>query len=131
VTDAATSTPPTDPTRLPEPAADQIRLVTVLHALADPVRLRIVCQLADGHEDMACIAFNLPVGKSTTTHHFRVLREAGVIRQHRRGTSRVSTLRTDDLEQVLPGVLDRVLAAARADEFRHPVDPVGDAPTME
>jgi DNA-binding transcriptional ArsR family regulator len=130
VTDAATSTPPTDPTRLPEPAVDQIRLVPVLQALADPVRLRIVCQLAEGHADMACIAFDLPVGKSTTTHHFRVLREAGVIRQHRRGTSRVSALRTADLDRVLPGLLDRVLAAARSEALRRPVDPPGDAPTM-
>ncbi|MFE9428205.1 ArsR/SmtB family transcription factor [Kitasatospora sp. NPDC006697] len=101
-------------TPLPEPTIEEIRLVTVLNALADPVRLRILLQLADGHQDMACIAFDLPVGKSTTTHHFRVLREAGVIRQHRQGTSRVSTLRTEDLAIALPGVLEGVLAAARA-----------------
>ncbi|MDH6143911.1 DNA-binding transcriptional ArsR family regulator [Kitasatospora sp. GP30] len=121
----------TTTTRLPEPATDDIRLAAVLHALADPVRLQIVRQLADGHQDMACIAFSLPVSKSTTTHHFRVLREAGVIRQHRRGTSRVSTLRTADLEQTLPGLLDRVLVAARAEALRHPMDPPSDAPTME
>ncbi|MCC9310192.1 metalloregulator ArsR/SmtB family transcription factor [Kitasatospora sp. RB6PN24] len=125
MTESATSTP------LPEPATGEIRLTAVLHALADPVRLQIVRQLAEGHEDMACIAFSLPVTKSTTTHHFRVLREAGVIRQHRRGTSRVSTLRTADLEQAVPGLLDRVLAAAQTEALRHPVDPPSDAPTME
>ncbi|CAM5386110.1 hypothetical protein SMICM304S_02349 [Streptomyces microflavus] len=52
---------------------------------------------------MACIAFDLPVSKSTTTHHFKVLREAGVIRQHYEGTSRMSRLREDDLEARFPG----------------------------
>ena len=62
-------------------------LDTVLSALADPVRRTIVAQLAHGHDDQACIAFSLPVSKSTSTHHFRVLREAGVISQQYRGTS--------------------------------------------
>ncbi|MFD0262184.1 ArsR/SmtB family transcription factor [Kitasatospora indigofera] len=96
---------------MPEPALDEIRLEAVLHALADPVRLRIVGELAAGHSEMSCIAFGLPVTKSTSTHHFRVLREAGVIRQHRRGTSRMSALRREDLAALFPGLLDSVLAA--------------------
>ncbi len=103
---------------LPEPALADIRLEAVLHALADPVRLRIARELADGHQDMSCIAFNLPVTKSTTTHHFRVLREAGVIRQYRRGTSRMSTLRRDDLSTLFPGLLDSVLAGVRQQALR-------------
>ncbi|MET9614749.1 ArsR/SmtB family transcription factor [Kitasatospora indigofera] len=98
---------------LPEPALDEIRLEAVLHALADPVRLRIVGELAAGHSEMSCIAFGLPVTKSTSTHHFRVLREAGVIRQHRRGTARMSALRREDLAALFPGLLDSVLAAVR------------------
>ncbi|WP_051969814.1 ArsR/SmtB family transcription factor [Kitasatospora azatica] len=102
-------------TLLPEPATGEIRLVAVLSALADPIRLRIVRELAAGHEQMACIAFSLPVSKSTSTHHFRVLREAGVIRQHRVGTSRMSTLRETDLGERFPGVLESVLAAVRGE----------------
>ncbi|GAA0992309.1 helix-turn-helix domain-containing protein [Nocardiopsis tropica] len=94
------------------PHAREIRVDAVLHALADPVRLRIVRDLADGHEDMACIAFALPVSKSTSTHHFRVLREAGIIRQYYEGTSRMSRLRTEDLETRMPGLLGAVLNAA-------------------
>ncbi|WP_371484314.1 ArsR/SmtB family transcription factor [Kitasatospora sp. NBC_00315] len=101
------------PATLPEPALADIRLEAVLHALADPVRLRIARALADGHQEMSCIAFDLPVTKSTTTHHFRVLREAGVIRQCRRGTARMSSLRRDDLAQLFPGLLDSVLTGAR------------------
>ncbi|MFF3826089.1 ArsR/SmtB family transcription factor [Streptomyces griseus] len=99
--------------QLPHPLPAEIRLEAVLHALADPVRLRIARELADGHVDMACIAFDLPVSKSTSTHHFKVLREAGVIRQHYVGTSRMSRLREEDLEAIFPGLLPAVLEGAR------------------
>ncbi|GAA2423015.1 helix-turn-helix transcriptional regulator [Streptomyces macrosporus] len=97
---------------LDHPALDEIRLEGVLHALSDPVRLRIVRSLAAAGEDLACSGFDLPVSKSTTTHHFRVLRESGVIRQCYRGTAKMSTLRHDDLERLFPGLLDSVLTAA-------------------
>jgi DNA-binding transcriptional ArsR family regulator len=97
--------------QLAHPAREEIKLESVLHALADPIRLRIVRELAEGHTDMACMAFGLPVSKSTSTHHFRVLREAGVIRQHYEGTARMSQLRQDDLDAVFPGLLTAVLQA--------------------
>ncbi len=108
---------------LAEPAPADIRLATVLHALADPIRLRIVRELADGHCEMSCIAFGLPVSKSTSTHHFRVLRDAGVIRQHRRGTARMSMLRRTDLNALFPALLDSVLLGATAEEARTPGEP--------
>lgn len=101
--------------QLEHPETGQIRLEDVLSALSDPIRLRIVHDLSLGHEDMACIAFELPVSKSTSTHHFRVLRESGVIRQHYAGTSRMSRLRADDLQQRFPGLLSAVLHARSMD----------------
>ncbi|HWF56004.1 MAG TPA: helix-turn-helix transcriptional regulator, partial [Solirubrobacteraceae bacterium] len=68
-----------EPVLLGHPAADEIELAAVLHALSDPLRLQVVSMLADGGE-RSCSSFGLPVVKSTCTHHFRVLREAGVIR---------------------------------------------------
>jgi DNA-binding transcriptional ArsR family regulator len=59
-----------------------------------------------------CGSFDLPVTKSTCTHHFKVLREAGVIRQRLDGTTRLNSLRREDLEQRFPGLLDSVLRAA-------------------
>lgn len=91
---------------------EEIRLEEVLHALSDPVRLRIVRVLAVAREDLACSGFDLPVSKSTTTHHFRVLRESGLIHQCYRGTAKMSTLRRDDLERLFPGLLGSVLTAA-------------------
>jgi DNA-binding transcriptional ArsR family regulator len=93
------------------PQREQIELAAVLHALSDPVRLRIVAGLAGG-EELSCGGFDLPVTKSTCTHHFRVLRESGVIRQRVHGTTRLNTLRRDDLEARFPGLVDVVLRAS-------------------
>jgi DNA-binding transcriptional ArsR family regulator len=110
--------PATSSRDLPHPARDDIRLEAVLHALSDPVRLRIVRELAADADELSCSHFELPVTKSTTTHHFRVLREAGVIRQCYRGTAKMNGLRRDDLDDLFPGLLDALLAAAMGQAVR-------------
>jgi DNA-binding transcriptional ArsR family regulator len=101
----------TTPDTLAHPALEEIELAAVLHALSDPVRLRIVEGLARGDE-RTCASFELPVTKSTCTHHFKVLREAGVIRQRPVGPARFNTLRREELDARFPGLLDAVLASA-------------------
>ncbi len=98
---------------LVHPDARALRLVDVLHALADPTRLTIVRTL---HQDgeRACGTFPVEVAPSTLTHHFRVLREAGVIAQREQGKHRWTALRRNDLDARFPGVLGAVLAAAAA-----------------
>lgn len=103
---------------LAHPATEDIRLEEVLHALSDPMRLTVVRELAAACSEVACSEVPLPVSKSTTTHHFRVLREAGVICQVYRGTSKMNALRRADLDALFPGLLERVLAAAAAQEER-------------
>ena len=97
------------------PRRAEIELGAVLHALSDPVRLRIVAALAGGDGEHTCGSFDVPVTKSTCTHHFKVLREAGVIHQRQEGTARLNRLRRDDLEARFPGLLATVLQAASAD----------------
>jgi DNA-binding transcriptional ArsR family regulator len=96
-----------------EPDRAELELSAVLHALSDPVRLQIVAGLSDGVEH-SCGSIKLPVTKSTCTHHFRVLREAGVIHQRQEGTSRLNSLRSVDLEARFPGLLGTVLRAHAA-----------------
>lgn len=96
---------------LVEPKKQDIHLEAVLHALADPIRIQIVSQLTHSDIEMSCSCFNLPVSKSTITHHFRVLREAGMISQYYKGTSRLSILRGKELEALFPGVLESILKA--------------------
>ncbi len=98
---------------LSHPDADDVSLDAVLAALADPVRRTILAQLARGHHDQACLAFDLPVSKSTSTHHFRVLREAGLITQRYEGTAILNALRTDDVETRFPGLVSSVIEAER------------------
>ncbi|MFF5445706.1 ArsR/SmtB family transcription factor [Streptomyces sp. NPDC012888] len=103
---------------LAHPEPGQIRLEEVLHALSDPVRLSIVRELATAASELACSDFEVPVTKSTTTHHFRVLRESGVVRQAYRGTAKLNGLRRDELDALFPGLLDSVLSAADAEQGR-------------
>ncbi|MFJ3621412.1 ArsR/SmtB family transcription factor [Streptomyces iakyrus] len=106
------SSPAVSSRDLPHPARDEIRLEGVLHALSDPMRLRIVRELAGAPGELSCSDFELPVTKSTTTHHFRVLRESGVIRQVYRGTAKMNGLRRDELDELFPGFMSALLAAA-------------------
>lgn len=96
------------------PPPDEIELTDVLHALSDPVRLRIVRNLATCEGDRCCNALHVGVSKSTLSHHLKVLREAGVTRTRMCGTQRFVSLREDDLEERLPGLLASILGAARA-----------------
>ncbi|MFS8199772.1 ArsR/SmtB family transcription factor [Streptomyces sp. CWNU-52B] len=114
-----TTVAPTGSSRdLPHPPHTEIRLEAVLHALSDPIRLQVVRELAADGDELSCSQIDLPVTKSTTTHHFRVLREAGVIRQVYRGTAKMNGLRRDDLDGLFPGLLDSVLAAAARQAVR-------------
>jgi DNA-binding transcriptional ArsR family regulator len=105
-------TPTTE--QIAHPTCDELELGAVLHALSDPVRLRIVAELARGECEYTCGSFELPVTKSTCTHHFKVLREAGVIQQRQQGTTRLNRLRRPDLETRFPGLLETILQAAAA-----------------
>ncbi|MGA9859307.1 MAG: helix-turn-helix domain-containing protein [Solirubrobacteraceae bacterium] len=96
------------------PTRGELELGAVLHALSDPVRLRIVGELARTESEYTCGSFALPVTKSTCTHHFKVLREAGVIQQRAQGTTRLNRLRREDLEARFPGLLATILQAAQA-----------------
>ena len=98
---------------LHHPRAEELSLPDILHALSDPVRLEVVRMLADG-EERPCSAVEAKVAKSTLSHHFKVLREAGITYTRANGTHRLMSLRKDDLEERFPGLLTSVLRANRA-----------------
>ena len=91
------------------PERDELNLVDVLQALADPVRLQLVRIVDEAAGLVPCGQIDLPVGKSTASHHLKVLREAGVVRAKIEGTRRFYSLRREDLEARFPGLLDTVL----------------------
>ncbi|HEX2128519.1 MAG TPA: transcriptional regulator [Solirubrobacterales bacterium] len=96
------------------PDLAQVDVATVLQALSDPVRLEIVSQIAgtgDGGE-LSCGQLEVPVGKSTCSHHLKSLCCAGVIAEREEGTRKYLSLRRDELQERFPGLLDSVLKAA-------------------
>ncbi|PSJ27118.1 transcriptional regulator [Streptosporangium nondiastaticum] len=91
-----------------------VTLNDALTALADPVRRTIVRELAGGSDwTRACGTFDLPVTKATRSHHFAVLRQAGVIEQRDVGSRRLNRLRRPEFDAAFPGLLDLVLSERR------------------
>jgi DNA-binding transcriptional ArsR family regulator len=90
---------------------DDVTLQAALDALADPVRRSIVGQLAATPEwTRACGTFELPVGKATSSHHFAVLRAAGLLEQRDDGARRLNRLRRQEFDRRFPGLLTLVLS---------------------
>ena len=107
--------------RTTDPATDLSRdseltpvagLQDVLAALADPVRLEMVRRLADTDGPVACAALYEGISKSTASHHFKTLREAGVIQRVVVGGNTHQRLRAEDVEAAYPGVLSAIVRAA-------------------
>ena len=92
------------------PTCDELELAGILHALSDPARLTIVRSLAAGDE-CTCGMFDLGLSKATLSHHFKVLREAGLVRTRPDGRKRMLSLRDEDVAERFPGLLEAVLAA--------------------
>jgi DNA-binding transcriptional ArsR family regulator len=88
-------------------------LQQVLAALADPVRLEMVRRLAHSSEPIACADLYADISKSTASHHFKTLREAGLTERVMIGGQVHQRLRASEVEAALPGVLSAVVAAAR------------------
>jgi DNA-binding transcriptional ArsR family regulator len=98
--------------KLTTPSRKEISLSGVLYALSDPIRIEIVKRLALKGEQ-TCGAFCDSVAKSTLSHHFKVLRETGVITMRAEGASCKNSLRRKDLDSRFPGLLDAVLRASK------------------
>ena len=97
-----------------EPKKADLQLTAVLNALSDDTRLQIVQTLAKSQE-VACSYFDIHMPKSSLSHHFRVLRAAGLITTRKEGTALLNRLRAAELEERFPGVLKSVLAASSPD----------------
>ena len=90
------------------PSADQLCLSAILNALGDPIRLNIIKQLMDDGE-ITCACCNTDLQKSALSHHFKVLRESGLINVRIDGKQRFLSLRVSELEERFPGLLSSIL----------------------
>jgi DNA-binding transcriptional ArsR family regulator len=97
------------------PLPTDIVLERVLYALSDPVRLDIVRRL-DHLGEASCTALDCGRPKSSMSHHFRVLRDAGLIRTQNDGATHINSLRRAEMDQLFPGLLTAILRAGRDGE---------------
>jgi DNA-binding transcriptional ArsR family regulator len=100
------------------PPIDDVTVEGILHALSDPVRVAIFADIATANCTFNCSNFlnvsDRPIPKSTLSHHFKALREAGLIRAERRGVEMQNTSRCLEIETRFPGLIAAVLKAHRA-----------------
>ncbi|MFE6845906.1 ArsR/SmtB family transcription factor [Streptomyces sp. NPDC057686] len=95
---------------------DDVPVQAALAALADPVRLQLVRELAGaGDWERSCGTFDVPVGKAALSHHFAVLRGSGLLEQRDQGRGRVNRLRRAEFEARFPGLLALVLREESAE----------------
>ena len=97
------------------PSIDDVRLEAILHALSDPVRVQIFSDIAGADCAQTCSAF-LSVGdrvipKSSLSQHFKVLREAGLIRSERQGVEMHNTSRCAEVDGRFPGLVAAIINA--------------------
>lgn len=103
---------PAPPTRCERPNdLAEVDLATVMAALADPVRLQIVQQLA-AFPGCSCGKLDVPVAKSTLSHHLKMLLAAGLVDEQDAGTRKLLCLREQEVEARFPGLLTAVLRSA-------------------
>jgi DNA-binding transcriptional ArsR family regulator len=99
-------------TRFVHPAKGDITLAGVLGALSDPMRLRILKNLLDkrhGHLSCTEAAPCAEMAKSTLSHHFRILRDAGLIRTAKHGVENLNSVRWDEVNERFPGLLAAIM----------------------
>jgi DNA-binding transcriptional ArsR family regulator len=101
------------------PSLTEINVHGILYALSDPVRARIFVQLMQGQCSLNCSAFltngEVKLPKSTLSQHFKVLREAGLIRSERKGVELINSSRCGELKKKFGPMLRGILKAYQAE----------------
>src|ERR1044072_4592359 len=88
----------------------EVSVLTALSALADPVRIQLIRELAGSADwTRSCGGVDVSVGKAALSHHFSVLRGAGLVEQRDMGPRRVNRLRREEFDARFPGLLDLIL----------------------
>jgi DNA-binding transcriptional ArsR family regulator len=96
------------------PAADisAVALVEVMKALADPVRLQIMRVLASGEPlNKSTTDWGCDLSRATMSHHFRILREAGLTLTFVEGRAHRVQLRRTEFDARFPGLLNALAAS--------------------
>jgi DNA-binding transcriptional ArsR family regulator len=97
------------------PAVEDITVEGILHALSDPVRVAIYANLVSSECSSNCSNFlkvsDKAIPKSTLSQHFKILRDAGLIRGERRGIEMQNTPRCPEIDKRFPGLIAAIINA--------------------
>jgi DNA-binding transcriptional ArsR family regulator len=103
---------------LSHPAIEDVTVEGILHALSDPVRVAIYADIVGSACSQTCSTFlkvnEKPIPKSTLSLHFKILREAGLIRGERQGVEMLNTSRCEELDKRFPGLIRSIVGAYQA-----------------
>jgi DNA-binding transcriptional ArsR family regulator len=97
------------------PSVQDVTVEAILHALSDPVRVAIYADIVGQDCSHNCVAFSnineKPIPKSTLSQHFKILREAGLIRGERQGVEMHNTSRCAEIDKRFPGLIAAIVTA--------------------
>ena len=97
------------------PSPDTLRPEAILHALSDPERAAIFAEIAEVECLQRCSVLantgERVIPKSSLSQHFKILRDAGLIRSERHGIEMRNYSRCTEIDQRYPGLLRTILAA--------------------
>jgi DNA-binding transcriptional ArsR family regulator len=97
------------------PSIQDVTVEAILHALSDPMRVAIFAGIAGSSGAQSCSSYlrvsEKGIPKSTLSQHFKILREAGLIRGERRGIEMHNTSRCAELEKRFPGLVSSIINA--------------------
>jgi DNA-binding transcriptional ArsR family regulator len=97
------------------PSVQDVTVEAILHALSDPVRVAIYADIVGQNCSHNCVAFSniseKPIPKSTLSQHFKILREAGLIRGERLGVEMHNTSRCAEIDKRFPGLIGAIVTA--------------------
>ena len=97
------------------PSVQDVTVEAILHALSDPVRVAIYADIVGQDCSHNCVAFSnineKPIPKSTLSQHFKILREAGLIRGERQGVEMHNTSRCAEIDKRFPGLIGSIVIA--------------------
>lgn len=100
------------------PAIEDVQPGAILHALSDPNRAAIFANIMRAGCVEACSAVSAlgdrVIPKSSLSNHFKVLREAGLIRSERHGVEMRNHSRWVEVEARFPGLLAAIISAYTA-----------------
>jgi DNA-binding transcriptional ArsR family regulator len=88
---------------------EQVKITDIMYALSDPARVEIVRMIAAEGRPMTCGELNSDRPKSSMSHHFKILRDSGIIETRIEGKEHLNSLRVGELEKKFPGLLKTII----------------------